>query len=176
MQTAQSSTQGSKAATNGVVSDPRSGKYLIFQLGREEFGAGVMKIREIMKMQEITTVPQTLAFIEGVINLRGRVIPVVDLRTKFGLERQEHTDRTCIIVVRAQSSEGELPMGIIVDGVVEVLTLNDADIEDTPDFGPGSASPYLLGMAKVKGRVKILLDIDQVLSTQELKGISSILQ
>lgn len=168
--------QSSKTPANDVVADPRSGKYLIFQLGREEFGAGVMKIREIMKMQEITTVPQTLPFIEGVINLRGRVIPVVDLRTKFGLERQEHTDRTCIIVVRTQSSEGELPMGIIVDGVVEVLTLNGADVEDTPDFGQGTSSPYLLGMAKVKGKVKILLDIDQVLSSHELKGISSILQ
>ncbi|HMF53536.1 MAG TPA: chemotaxis protein CheW [Edaphobacter sp.] len=159
-----------------MSSDRRAGKYLIFQLGREEFGAGVMKVREIMKMQEITTVPQTLPFVEGVINLRGRVIPVVDLRTKFGLERQEHTDRTCIIVVRAQSSEGEMPMGVIVDGVVEVLTLNAADIEDTPDFGQGVSSPYLLGMAKIKGKVKILLDIDEVLNRQELQGINSILQ
>jgi purine-binding chemotaxis protein CheW len=135
-----------------------------------------MKIREIMKMQEITTVPQTLSCIEGVINLRGCVIPVVNLRSKFGLERQEHTDRTCIIVVRVQSSEGELPMGMIVDGVVEVLTLNGADIEDTPDFGEGGTNPSLLGMAKVKGKVKILLDMDRVLNIQELKGISTILQ
>jgi len=176
MPSTDSSTHNSKAAIQDVSSDRRAGKYLIFQLGREEFGAGVMKVREIMKMQEITTVPQTLPFVEGVINLRGRVIPVVDLRTKFGLERQEHTDRTCIIVVRAQSSEGEMPMGVIVDGVVEVLTLNAADIEDTPDFGQGVSSPYLLGMAKIKGKVKILLDIDEVLNRQELQGINSILQ
>jgi len=176
MQALDISAQNSKATISSVASDKRAGKYLIFQLGKEEFGTGVMKIREIMKMQEITTVPQTLPFVEGVINLRGRVIPVVDLRTKFGLERQEHTDHTCIIVVRTQSVEGELPMGIIVDGVVEVLTLNGADIEDTPDFGQGTSSPYLLGMAKIKGKVKILLDIDEVLNSQELQGINSILQ
>lgn len=177
MQTPDISAQAAKGAVaNGAAPDKRAGKYLIFQLGREEFGAEVMKIREIMKMQEITTVPQTLPFVEGVINLRGRVIPVIDLRTKFGLERQEHTDRTCIIVVRTQSAEGELPMGIIVDGVVEVLTLSGADIEDTPDFGQGGPNLSLLGMAKIKGRVKILLDIDEVLSSQELQGIGSILQ
>lgn len=178
MQTPDISAHGAKAAmaSNNTVADRRTGKYLIFQLGREEFGTDVMKIREIMKMQEITTVPQTLSFVEGVINLRGRVIPVIDLRTKFGLERQEHTDRTCIIVVRTHSVDGELPMGIIVDGVVEVLTLNGADIEDTPDFGQGTPSSYLLGMAKVKGKVKILLDMDEVLSNQEFQGINSILQ
>lgn len=177
MQISDISTQNTKSpVTDGAAVDQRAGKYLIFQLGKEEFGAGVMKIREIMKMQEITTVPQTLPFVEGVINLRGRVIPVIDLRTKFGLERQEHTERTCIIVVRTQSSEGELPMGIIVDGVVEVLTLHGSDIEDTPDFGNGGENPCLLGMAKVKGRVKILLDMDEVLSNQELQGLSSMLQ
>jgi purine-binding chemotaxis protein CheW len=175
MQTSDISIHNSKAAVIGAAPDKRAGKYLIFQLGKEEFGAGVMKIREIMKMQEITAVPQTLAFVEGVINLRGRVIPVIDLRTKFGLVRREHTDRTCIIVVRAQSAEGELPMGIIVDGVVEVLTLNGADIENTPDFGQGSSIPYLLGMAKIKGKVKILFDIDEVISRQELQGINAIL-
>ncbi|HEY0163694.1 MAG TPA: chemotaxis protein CheW [Edaphobacter sp.] len=177
MQIPDISTQTTKpVVADGIATDKRAGKYLVFQLGKEEFGAGVMKIREIMKMQEITTVPQTLPFVEGVINLRGRVIPVIDLRTKFGLERQEHTERTCIIVVRTQSPEGELPMGIIVDGVVEVLTLHSSDIEDTPDFGRGGTNPCLLGMAKIKGRVKILLDMDEVLSNQELQGISSMLQ
>ena len=155
--------------------DPRSGKYLIFQLGREEFGAGVLKVREIMKLQEITAVPQTPAFVKGVINLRGRVIPVIDLRMKFGLPEQDYTEHTCIVVVRAESTGGEVPMGVVVDDVVEVLTLTGTDIEDTPDFGDGAATPYLLGMAKIKGRVKILLDMDQVLSRQELRGLDALL-
>jgi purine-binding chemotaxis protein CheW len=170
------SSSPSNSPVGNTSIDPRAGKYLIFQLGKEEFGAGVLKIREIMKMQEITSVPQTPAFVRGVINLRGRVIPVIDLRTKFGLSQQENTDRTCIVVVRTQSSEGELPMGIVVDGVVEVLTLVDGDIEDTPDFGEGTSTPYLLGMAKAKGKVRILLDMDEVLSRQELQSLNALLQ
>jgi purine-binding chemotaxis protein CheW len=135
----------------------RGGKYLVFHLGREEFGIRVMKVREIMGIQEITAVPQTPSHVKGVINLRGKVIPVVDLRLKFGLPEQEYTLRTCIIVVQLRSESGPMLMGIVVDGVAEVLNLAAADIEDTPDFGDGTDTPYLLGMAKVKGKVKILL-------------------
>ncbi len=154
----------------------RSGKYLIFHLGHEEFGTEVLKVREIMGLQDITTVPQTPQYVKGVINLRGKVIPVVDLRLKFGLSSEEYTARTCIIVVRTVQAETEMMIGIIVDGVAEVLTLNEEDIEDTPDFGPGIETPYLNGMAKTKGKVKILLDIDQVLSTNELNGLNALLQ
>lgn len=158
-------------------STSRAGKYLTFHLGREEFAIQVLKVREIMGVQDITAVPQTPACVKGVINLRGKVIPVVDLRLKFGLPEIEYSQRTCIIVVQVQVGAGTMMMGIIVDGVSEVLTLTGADIEDTPDFGQGVATPYLLGMAKVKGKVKILLDIDHVLSNQGLlTGLESVLQ
>jgi purine-binding chemotaxis protein CheW len=116
-----------------------------------------------MGVQEITAVPQMPFHVKGVLNLRGKVIPVVDLRLKFGMEELEYTQRTCIIVVQTEGAAGRLSTGIIVDGVSEVLTLQASDIEDTPDFGAGAATPYLLGMAKIKGKVKILLDITKVI-------------
>ena len=156
--------------------DARAGKYLTFQLAQEEFGIRVLKVREIMGLQEITAVPQTPAHIKGVINLRGKVVPVIDLRRKFGLPAAEYTQRTCIIVTQVQGESAPLLVGIVVDGVSEVLNLTSQEIEDTPDFGEDIAGQYLLGMAKVKGKVKILLDIDRVLSTQDLPGLSAILR
>ena len=135
----------------------------------------MLKVREIMGVQEITAVPQTPAHVKGVINLRGKVVPVIDLRLKFGLPAAEYTQRTCIIVTQVQGESGPLLMGIVVDGVSEVLNLTAAEIEDTPDFGEDDAGQYLLGMAKVKGKVKILLDIDQVLSTQDLRHLSEMI-
>jgi purine-binding chemotaxis protein CheW len=161
--------------TAAPAGDTRPGKYLTFHLANEEFGIRVLKVREIMGLQEITAVPQTPAHIKGVINLRGKVIPVIDLRLKFGLPAAEYTQRTCIIVTQVQGESGTLMMGIVVDGVSEVLNLTAAEIEDTPDFGEDVAGRYLLGMAKFKGKVKILLDIDRVLSAQELHNLSSIL-
>ncbi len=154
----------------------RAGKYLIFNLGTEEFGAEVLKVREILGLQDITCVPQVPSFVKGVINLRGKVTPVMDLRLKFGLPPEEYTARTCIVVVRTQMAGEDLHIGMIVDGVVEVLSLASAEIEDTPDFGPGVATPYLRGMAKVKGKVKILLDIDQVLQSSEISELGALLQ
>ena len=154
----------------------RAGKYLIFHLGVEEFGTEVLKVREIMGLQDITAIPQVPEHVKGVINLRGKVIPVIDLRLKFGMEPQEYTARTCIIVMRTRQADEDLMIGMIVDGVVEVLNIMASDIEDTPDFGPGVVTPYLTGMAKIKGRVKILLDIDQVLSSTELDGLTALLQ
>jgi purine-binding chemotaxis protein CheW len=161
---------------SAVKTDERAGKYLTFQLAREEFAIQVLKVREIMGVQDITAVPQTPAHVKGVINLRGKVVPVVDLRLKFRLPEMEYTQRTCIIVVQVQFEETALMMGIVVDGVSEVLNLAAGDIEDTPEFGSGVVTPYILGMAKSKGKVKILLDIDQVLSTQELQGLESVVQ
>jgi purine-binding chemotaxis protein CheW len=128
-----------------------------------------------MGLQEITAVPQTPAHIKGVINLRGKVVPVIDLRLKFGMPAAEYTQRTCIIVTQVQGESTTVLMGTVVDGVSEVLNLTASEIEDTPDFGEDLAGQYLLGMAKVKGKVKILLDIDKVLSTQELGNLNSIL-
>ena len=157
--------------------DNRTGKYLAFHLGREEFAIQVLKVREIMGIQDITAVPQTPVFVKGVINLRGKVIPVVDLRLKFGLQEVEYTARTCIIVVQIQAPDGGVSLtGIVVDEVSEALNIAAGEIEDTPDFGDGVSTPYILGMAKGKGKVKILLDIDRVLQAQELDGLKSMLQ
>jgi len=163
-------TEGAGAIQN----DRRAGKYLTFHLAREEFGVHVLKVREIMGLQEITAVPQTPPAIKGVINLRGKVVPVVDLRLKFGLEPAEYTQRTCIIVTQVEGEAGPVLMGIVVDGVSDVLTIAAAEIEDTPDFGEHVAGRYLLGMAKVKGKVKILLDIDRVLSERDLAGAPAV--
>ncbi|HTQ53345.1 MAG TPA: chemotaxis protein CheW [Bryobacteraceae bacterium] len=158
--------------------DVRAGKYLAFHLGREEFAIQVLKVREIMGVQDITAVPQTPVYVKGVINLRGKVIPVVDLRLKFGLPQIEYTQRTCIIVVQIKASDGgALSLtGIVVDEVSEAINIAAGEIEDTPDFGDGAATPYILGMAKSKGKVKILLDIDRVLSTQDLDGLKALMQ
>jgi purine-binding chemotaxis protein CheW len=167
------------AAPDALLSampDNRAGKYLTFLIGKEEFGVAVMKVREIMGMQGITTVPGTPAYLKGVMNLRGKIIPVIDLRLKLGLPAAEYTKRTCIIVVQVDGAAVPLSMGAIVDEVSEVLTLTPADIEDTPDFGSGATTRYILGMAKVKGKVKILLDIGAALSTQEIGDLKTVLQ
>jgi purine-binding chemotaxis protein CheW len=161
---------------NAPQADARAGKYLTFHLGNEEFGVRVLKVREIMGLQEITAVPQTPCHVKGVINLRGKVIPVIDLRLKFGLPNAEYGQRTCIIVAQVQGESRPILMGVVVDAVSEVLTLTGAEIEDSPDFGEDAAGKYLLGMAKVKGKVKILLDIDRVLSSQDLRGLSEMLR
>jgi purine-binding chemotaxis protein CheW len=155
--------------------DARAGKYLTFQLAEEEFGIRVLKVREILGLQEITAVPKTPAHVKGVINLRGKVVPLIDLRLKFGMPAAEYTTRTCIIVTQVRAESGSVLMGIVVDGVSEVLNLTGQEIEDTPDFGQDVSGQYLLGMAKVKGKVKILLDIDKVLSSQEMGDLNSIL-
>lgn len=156
------------------VEQNRSGKYLVFHLGREEYGVEVLKVREIMGLQDITSVPQTSSFVKGVINLRGKVIPVIDLRLKFGLDSSEYTQRTCIVVVQVQEKGHPLMMGVIVDGVNEVLTMQESEIENTPQFGDDLRVDYILGMAKIKGKVKILLDIDRVLSAQEIRHLDEL--
>ncbi len=144
------------------------GKYLTFSLDNEEYGIGILKIKEIIGMMPITTVPQTPEFVKGVINLRGKVIPVVDLRLRFGTEEIDYTDRTCIIVVEIEGELSTVQMGIVVDSVSEVLNIKADDIEETPTFGTKLNTEYIMGMAKMEGGVKILLDIDQVLSQEEV--------
>jgi len=169
----QSTTRLASVEEAGSKMDVRAGKYLVFQLGKEEYGIQVLKVREIMGIQDITAVPQTPAYLKGVINLRGKVIPVVDLRLKFSLQEIPYTGRTCIIVIQVRSQSGPMMIGIVVDGVTDVLNLAPADIEDTPDFGRSATTPYLLGLAKIKGAVKILLDIDQVLGGSDMRGIET---
>lgn len=146
----------------------REGKYLTFVLGKEEYGLEILKVKEIIGMMDITSVPNVPSYVKGVINLRGKVIPVVELRLKFGMESIPYTERTCIIVVDVQVKGRLALIGIVVDAVSEVLNINREEIENTPNFGAEMDTNYILGMAKVKGQVKILLDIDQVLDNSEL--------
>ena len=163
----QSQTAESKGAgLNDILS--RDGKYLTFLLANEEYGIGILKVREIIGMLPITTVPQTPAFVKGVINLRGKVIPVLDLRLKFGMQEKEYTDRTSIIVVEVKGQSGMIQIGTVVDQVSEVVNIKGEDIEDTPTFGTRLDTEYILGMAKIGGGVKILLDIDKVLHGDEM--------
>ena len=141
-----------------------AGKYLTFALAEEEYGLPVLKVREIIKSMDVTAVPQVPAHVKGVINLRGKVIPIVDLRIKFGLPAQEPTERTCIVVVEIQAEERRLMLGTVVDCVSEVLNISTEEIEPTPDFGQRLDTDYLQGVAKIKGKVKLLLDLDKVLS------------
>jgi purine-binding chemotaxis protein CheW len=145
----------------------QAGKYLTFVLGNESYGIEVLKVREIIKMQPITHVVQTPNFIKGVLNLRGKLIPVVDLRVKFGLEDRPATDTTCIIVVNYINPQKVYSQtGVIVDGVEEVLNIALEDIEKAPNFGESVESEYILGMAKIKGVVKTLLDVDKVIGVE----------
>ena len=149
------------------------GKYLTFALGDESYAVDVRKVREIIRLTNITTVPQMPGFIRGVINLRGKIIPVIDLRIRFGLPSATTTDKTCIVVVQIQTGVHTWrETGLVVDNVEEVLNLTASDIEETPEFGAQVDTEYLLGMAKIKGVVKMLLDIDRVLGTNELQGLN----
>ncbi len=149
----------------------REGKYLTFSLAGEEYGIGILKIKEIIGMMPITPVPRTPVYVKGVINLRGKVIPVVDLRLKFGMEEISYTERTCIIVVEAGGQLGSVLIGIVVDSVSEVLNIRSGEIEEAPAFGAGLETDYILGMAKRDGGVKILLDIDKVLGSETLEVV-----
>jgi purine-binding chemotaxis protein CheW len=146
----------------------KEGKYLTFSLAQEEYGIGILKIREIIGMMPVTSVPQTPEFVKGVINLRGKVIPVADLRLRFGMQAIDYTDRTCIIVVEIEGQAGTIQIGIVVDAVSEVLNIKGEEIENAPTFGTKLDTDYILGMAKLEGGVKILLDIDEVLSAEEI--------
>jgi purine-binding chemotaxis protein CheW len=151
-----------------------AGKYLTFRLADEEYGLEILKVQEIIQMQAVTKVPRTPGYVRGVINLRGKVIPVVDLRQKFGLEPCEDTEKTCIIVVQIAGGAGVVVMGIIIDEVKEVLDIRAEAIEETPSFGASINTEFILGMGKIGNSVKILLDIDKVLSVQELDALAGV--
>lgn len=155
--------------------DPRAGKYLTFRLGKEEFGIHVLRVKEIMGVQDITAVPGTPEHLKGVLNLRGKIIPVVDLRLKFAFPDAPFTQTTCIVVVQVIESGEQALIGLIVDGVCEVLNLNGTEIEDPPDFGEGVDIPFVLGIAKCKSGVKILLRIEDILTFQELRGFKELI-
>ena len=158
---------------NSARADHREGKFLTFSLAGEDYGIGILKIKEIIGMLPITSIPRTPPAVKGVINLRGRVIPVLDLRLQFGMEAADYTERTCIVVVEIATDSTTLCTGIVVDEVSEVVHIKPEDIADTPTFGTGIATDYILGMAKLGGRVKILLDIDRVLRADEVAQLKN---
>ncbi|MBD3420481.1 MAG: chemotaxis protein CheW [Chitinivibrionales bacterium] len=151
------------------VGEQLAGKYLTFLLSAEEYGIEILKVQEIIQMQKVTRVPKAPNFIRGVINLRGKVIPVVELRKKFDMEQQDDTEKTCIIVVMIESAGQPVTMGIIIDEVKEVLDIEAVNIEETPSFGASINTEFIMGIGKVGDNVKMLLDIDKVLSTGEIE-------
>ena len=168
-------TRTVESSERAVMAD-LAGKYLTFLLADEEYGLEIMKVQEIIGMMPITKVPRVPEYVRGVINLRGRIIPTVELRAKFGMETVEDTDRTCIIVVELESEKGKVSMGILVDEVAEVMDFEAAEIDNPPEFGTALNTSFILGVGVVKGGVKILLDIDQVLTTEEVEVVDSIAQ
>jgi purine-binding chemotaxis protein CheW len=151
----------------------KAGKYLTFALSNEEYGLEILKVREIIGYMQITAVPQTPAHIKGVINLRGQVIPVVDLRMKFGMPEAQVTEETCIIVVEINQGDRKFQTGIVVDRVKEVLDIEGESIEDAPQFGSNVDTNFILGMGKVNDAVKILLDIDKVLGGEQFASLGN---
>jgi len=161
------------STTTTATSPSIAGKYLTVVVGNEAFGIAVLQVREIIRLQSITSVPQMPEFVKGVINLRGKVIPIIDLRVKFGLPA-ELAERTCIVVVQVRHDENPpISIGLIVDCVEEVVNLSGDQIEPTPDFGVTIDTAYILGMAKVNGRVKTLLDIDRILTPNTMREIAA---
>lgn len=152
-----------------------AGKYLTFTLQDESYGIDVLKVREIIRLTTITAVPQMPPYIRGVINLRGKIVPVMDLRLRFEFSNAANTEQTCIVVVQVKLPDGKITqMGLVVDGVEEVINISDADIEETPNFGGQICTDYIIGIAKVKNQVKSLLDIDGVVGADTLKSLRNV--
>jgi purine-binding chemotaxis protein CheW len=148
-------------------------KYLTFALGEETYGLDILRVQEIIGIMPVTRVPQTPAFVRGVINLRGRVIPVVDLRVKFDTGNTEDTERTCIVVVQVSGKTSSI-MGVVVDEVSEVVDIPESQIEPTPEFGAGIETDFVRGVGKLGDTVVMLLDIDKVLSASEIRVLKKV--
>jgi purine-binding chemotaxis protein CheW len=145
-----------------------AGKYLAFWLGKEEFAVPVGRIREIIPWQEITPVPQAASYVLGVINLRGKVVPVMDLRLRLGMASQERGPRACIVVMQPDARRARSPIGVVVDGVSEVLQIQPGEVEETAALASGWMQlGYVNQIAKSRGKVKLLLEIDSVLAGQD---------
>ena len=160
------------ATPTTLQADGQEGKFLTFALGREEYGLEILKVREIIGYMDITAVPRTPEYVKGVINLRGQVIPVLDLRMRFDMEQAEVTDQTCIIVAEVNQKSRTFNAGLIVDHVQEVLDIKADDIEDTSQLGSAVQTEYILGIGKVGNSIKILLDIDRILNGVNIHEIA----
>ena len=143
-------------------------KLLTFSLGGEGYGVSILKVKEIIGMLEINPVPRTPEFIKGVVNLRGKIIPVMDLRIKFGMDQQEYNERTCIIVVEASLNGSQRLIGVVVDMVSEVVNISSEQIEPAPEYGMALEHNFILGIGKIKDRVVIIIDIEEVFLCDEL--------
>ena len=150
------------------------GKFLTFALAGEDYGIEILKVQEIIGIMNITPIPRTPDYVKGVMNLRGKIIPIVDLRSKFEMEAIEQTEETCIIVVQDARQDREITMGVVVDRVSEVVDISTAQIENAPSFGSSVNTDYILGMGKIADKVVILLDVDKVLSSGEIKVVEKI--
>jgi len=159
--------------------DENQDKFLSFNLGTEEYGVEILRVREIIGVLDITPLPQTESYVKGVVNLRGKIIPVIELRDKFGMDSIEYDDETCIIVVEVNDSDNgeQYEVGVIVDNVHEVKNIAKSHIEPAPKFGCSLNSDYILGMGKVTEgdvqRVLILLDIDKVLPVNANQALNT---
>jgi len=158
------SAGGSRDALERKIQVSREGKYLVFRLAEERFGLSIMDVREIIRMMTITPMVRTPPYVKGVINLRNKVIPIVDLRIKFGLPPTDYQERTCIIVVEVASVGGSVNVGVVVDSVSEVCDVSEDQIQDTPDFGTSIDTAFILGVAKLSSGVTLLLDIEHILN------------
>ncbi|MFH0880454.1 MAG: chemotaxis protein CheW [Lentisphaerota bacterium] len=152
----------------------QAGKYLTFKIAAEEYGIEILKVQEIIKSMDITKIPRTPGYVRGVINLRGKVIPVVDLRMKFGMESQTATEKTCIVVAQVATGSSTVTTGLVVDEVSEVLDIAGQEIEACPSFGAEVDTQFILGMAKTRSGVKILLDIDRVMAGDSILSIMQV--
>lgn len=150
-----------------------AGKYLTLILAEEEYGLEILKVQEIIGMMPITRVPRTPAFVRGVINLRGKVIPVIDLRLKFGIEPKEDTDVTCVIIVQVSSGDTAITLGVLVDQVSEVIDIAEKQIDETPAMGSNVDTEFIMGMGKVGEKVVMLLDLDKAFSKDEFVAIET---
>jgi purine-binding chemotaxis protein CheW len=160
-----------KSSASATANQP-GGKFLTFLLGREEYGLEIMKVREIIRYVDVTHVPRVPNYVDGVINLRGQVIPVINLRRKFGMADADRTEETCIIVVDVHTDGRRINTGIVVDRVSEVLMIAGEQIDEPPTFDASVSAQFILGIGKVGKTMKILLSIDEVLTTDDLTGLA----
>ncbi len=163
-----SSEQASIQKEPGINFEALAGKYLTFQLGPEVYGLEILKVQEIIGLMHVTHVPRTPKFVRGVINLRGKVLPVIDLRSKFGMEEIEDTSQTCIIVLQVATDDNSVIMGVLVDSVSEVVDINASQLEPAPNFGGSIDTAFILAIGKIADKVVILLDVDKVLTINEI--------
>ncbi len=152
----------------------RAGKYLTFNLGPEEYGIEILKVVEIIGLMKITAVPRTPDYVRGIINLRGTIHPVIDLRTKFNMESIDDTQETCIIVLEIEKDGQSEQIGVVVDNVKEVQDIADQEIEDSPSLGHDVDTKFIKGMANVKDKVVILLNVEKIFSESDLKEVAQV--